>query len=94
MIDLTKVKGFAARIVHLNAEAVDAIESLRRPGQKGTDLVFPSTTKDFDTGARFHPAMVEAEITGYLWHCSRHTFCSWLAMADATERQIMQVAGH
>ncbi|RRA49169.1 hypothetical protein D1Y84_13705 [Acidipila sp. EB88] len=30
----------------------------------------------------------------YVWHSNRHTFCSWLAMAGATELQIMNAAGH
>jgi site-specific recombinase XerD len=80
--------------VRLNAEAVAAIDSLRRTGQKGTDVVFPSTTKDYDTGDWFHPALTDAGVTGYVWHSNRHTFCSWLAMAGATERQIMEAAGH
>lgn len=93
-IDLTVTKNFSARTVRLNVEAIAAIESLRRPGQKGTDTVFLSTTKDLDTGGWFHPALAEAVITGYVWHCNRHTFCSWLAMAGATDRQIMEAAGH
>jgi integrase len=93
-IDLTKTKNFSARTVRLNSTAIAAIESVRRPGQKGADVVSPSRTKDYVTGAWFHPSLREAGITGYLWHCNRHTFCSWLAMAGATERQIMEAAGH
>jgi integrase len=93
-IDLTITKNFSARTVQLTVEAVAAIESLRMPGQKGTDIVFPSATKDYDTGDWFHPALAEAGIAGYVWHSNRHTFCSWLAMAGATDRQIMEAAGH
>jgi len=67
---------------------------LRRPGQKGTDLVFPSTEKDFSTRAWFPEALRETGITDYVWHSNRHTFCSWLAMKGATDRQIMEAAGH
>ena len=31
---------------------------------------------------------------GYVWHCNRHTFCSWLAMAGATIKEIQELAGH
>lgn len=93
-IELTDTKNSTARTVRLNAEAVAAIESLRRPGQKGTDVVFPTGAADYDQGDWFHPACTEAKIADYLWHCNRHTFCSWLAMAGATERQIMEAAGH
>jgi site-specific recombinase XerC len=31
---------------------------------------------------------------GYVWHCIRHTFCSWLAMAGATIKEIQELAGH
>lgn len=93
-IDLTKTENFSARTVRLNKEAVAAIESLRRPGQKGSDRVFSSTTRDHTTRAWFHPAVAEAGIEGNLWHCNRQTFCSWLAVAGATERQIMAAAGH
>jgi integrase len=36
----------------------------------------------------------EAEIPRITWHGLRHTFCSWLAMAGATTREIMEAAGH
>jgi hypothetical protein len=36
----------------------------------------------------------EAKIIGYVWHCNRHTFCSWLAMAGATIKEIQELAGH
>jgi integrase len=38
--------------------------------------------------------MEDAGITGYVWHSSRHTFCSWLAMARASIKEIQEAAGH
>ena len=38
--------------------------------------------------------MDEAGIQGYVWHSNRHTFCSWLAMAGATIKEIQELAGH
>jgi len=40
------------------------------------------------------PCLEEAKITGYVWHSNRHTFCSWLAMAGATIKEIQELAGH
>jgi site-specific recombinase XerD len=40
------------------------------------------------------PCLQDAEIEGYVWHCNRHTFCSWLAMAGASIKEIQELAGH
>jgi integrase len=95
-IELTKTKNGSARTVHLNSDAVGAIESLRRPKQHASDPVFPreGSKSSFDTRSWFHPSMEDAGITGYVWHCNRHTFCSWLAMAGASIKEIQEAAGH
>ena len=96
IIDLTKTKNFSPRLVHLNADAMSAIESMRRPRQRSTDLVFPreGTKGRYDTRSWFQPCLAEAKITGYVWHSNRHTFCSWLAMAGASIKEIQDAAGH
>jgi integrase len=95
-IELTKTKNGSARTVHLNSDAMAAIESLRLPKQRPTDAVFPreGTKGRFDTRSWFQPCLEEAGITGYVWHSNRHTFCSWLAMAGATIKEIQEAAGH
>ena len=50
--------------------------------------------KSFDTRSWFHPCLEDAGITGYVWHSNRHTFCSWLAMAGASIKEIQEAAGH
>jgi integrase len=40
-IELTKTKNGSARTVHLNADALKTIESLKRSLQKASDPVFP-----------------------------------------------------
>jgi site-specific recombinase XerD len=30
----------------------------------------------------------------YVWHCNRHNYCSWLAMAEASIKEIQEAAGH
>ncbi|HZL53632.1 MAG TPA: tyrosine-type recombinase/integrase, partial [Terracidiphilus sp.] len=64
--------------------------------QKPVDRVFPrqGNSDSFDTRSWFHPCLAEAKITGYVWHSNRHTFCSWLAMAGATIKEIQELAGH
>ena len=43
---------------------------------------------------RSRPIGPSAGSVWYLWHCNRHTFCSWLAMAGATIKEIQELAGH
>jgi site-specific recombinase XerD len=49
----------------------------------------------FDNRSWFLPCLKDAKIEGgYLWHCNRHTFCAWLAMAGASTKEIQEAAGH
>jgi integrase len=48
----------------------------------------------FDNRSWFSPCLDEAKITDYTWHSNRHTFCSWLAMAGASTKEIQEAAGH
>jgi integrase len=84
------------RTIHLNAESIEAIVSMRHQGQKPGDPVFPREGEKgrFDTRSWFVPCLEEAGIDDYVWHCNRHTFCSWLAMAGATIKEIQELAGH
>jgi integrase len=91
-IHLTKTKNGTDRTVHLNADALAAINGLKRG--KGNERVFPREGETFDTRSWFHPCLKDAEIHGYTWHSNRHTFCSWLAMAGATMKEIQEAAGH
>lgn len=93
-IELTKKKNGSARTIHLNSDAVAAIESLRRPKQRSGDPVFTREGKSYDTCSWFRPCLEEAGIEGYVWHINRHTFCSWLAMAGASIEEIQEAAAH
>jgi len=95
-IDLTKTKNGSARTVHLNADSIASLESIKRKGQKAGDIVFPreGTKSRFDTRSWFVPCLEDAGIEDYVWHSNRHTFCSWLAMAGATIKEIQELAGH
>lgn len=93
-IDLIETKNGSARTVHLNDDSAAAFESLRRRGQKATDPIFVKQGPRFDTRSWFVPSLEEAEIEDYVWHSNRHTFCSWLAMAGASIKEIQELAGH
>jgi integrase len=103
-IDLDKSKNGDARTVHLNADALAAIESVLHGRLKRTDRLFPREERSnvyegrkqerFDNRSWFEPDVEEAEIPRITWHGLRHTHCSWLAMAGATTREIMEAAGH
>jgi len=93
-INLTKTKNGSARTVHLNANALEAIKSVKRPGQRTSERVSPNSFKDFSTRSWFNPCVDEAGISRYVWHSHRHTFCSWLSMTGATMKEIQEVAGH
>ena len=103
-IELTKTKNGHQRTVHLNQDAIDAIESLKVPGQRMRGRIFPreEARRCTPTGKRiasttalwlFH-AWRMPRLTAFLWHCNRHTFCSWLAMAGASTKEIQEAAGH
>jgi integrase len=93
-IDLTKTKNGSARTVHLNADAVAALKTLHNKTTKSSDMVFPRQGPRFDTRSWFVPCLEDAKISGYVWHSNRHTFCSWLAMAGASIKEIQELAGH
>ncbi len=82
------------RSVDFNVDAIAAITSLKRPGRKAADHIVPREGATFSTRSWFEPCLEEAKITGFLWHCNRHTFCSCLAMAGTSTKDIQMAAGH
>ena len=86
-IDLTKTKNGSSRTVHLNADVVAALETVKLKRPKPSEPVFPRQGATFDTRSWFHPVLEDASIEGYVWHVNRHTFCSWLAMAGASIKE-------
>jgi integrase len=94
-IRLTKTKNGSARNVPLNSVALAALESQRAlVPYKPTDAVFPRRGQHADYRPWFLPALKKAEISDYTWHGNRHTFCSWLAMAGVSIKEIQVLAGH
>ena len=95
LVRLTKTKNGSARNVPLNSVALAALESQRAMvPHKAADVVFPRSGQHADYRPWFLPALKEAEIKDYTWHGNRHTFCSWLAMAGVSIKEIQVLAGH
>ncbi|WP_223295552.1 tyrosine-type recombinase/integrase [Granulicella mallensis] len=42
----------------------------------------------------FNPALGDAKIKGYTWHCNRHTFTSRLVMAGIDIYTVGKLLGH
>lgn len=57
-------------------------------------LCFPRQSNDFDTRLWFHLLLAATDTADYVWHCNRHTFCSWLAMAGVSLKSLQEFAGH
>jgi site-specific recombinase XerD len=98
-LTLPKTKNGTMRHIRLNAVAIAALNALKTAG-KGTDdgLVFPSHRKP---GMRlqgprgwFNEALKDAKITGYTWHCNRHTFASRLVMSGTDIVTVGKLLGH
>jgi len=95
IIRLTKTKNGSARNVPLNAVALDALKQQKEAvSHEAGDPVFPRPGTRSDCRWWFEPALREAKISEYTWHNNRHTFCSWLAMAGVSTREIQVLAGH
>ncbi len=91
LVHLTKTKNGHERDVFLKEDAL-AVLSCRKKG-KPKEPVFPQEGATFDIRSLF-PSMADAGIEGYVWHCNRHTFYSWLSMAGASIKEIQEAAGH
>ena len=95
MIRLTKTKNGSARNVPLNSIALEALTGQREAvSHDAGKPVFPRPGPKADCRWWFIPALIEAKITDYTWHNNRHTFCSWLAMAGVSTKEIQVLAGH
>jgi integrase len=95
VIRLTQTKNGSARNVPLNSVSVEALDHQQsQVPHKPADPVFPLNSASDRCRWWLEPALAEAQITGYTWHNNRHTFCSWLAMAGVSLKEIQTLAGH
>jgi integrase len=93
-VELTDTKNGSARTVHLNSIAINALKTVISPGMKPSALIFGTQAKQVSVRHWFLPSLDDAKIEGYVWHANRHTFCSWLALAGASIKDIQEAAGH
>ena len=93
-IELTKTKNGIERTVHLNANALAALQRLAEKPHQKRDRVFRLTGETMTTKDWFTPCRADSGVEAYTWHSNRHTFCSWLAMARATTKELQEAAGH
>ena len=78
--------------VPLNSVALASLDEQRAlVNHKPADLVFPEAGDCCRFW--FEPCLAGAKVTGYTWHCNRHSFCSWLAMAGVSIKEIQELAG-
>ena len=93
---VARSKNGDSRHIALNDEALAAFRTLHaRTGGKGH--VFTSERGGHRLrGGRhwFEPALAEAGIRDFTWHCLRHTFASRLVMAGVDIRTVAALLGH
>jgi integrase len=95
VIRLSHTKNGSARNVPLNSVALKALQAQRETvPHTPDDMVFPRPGQSSDCRWWFAPALTAAKITNYTWHNNRHTFCSWLAIAGVSTKEIQVLAGH
>jgi integrase len=94
IIRLIGTKNGSDRDVQLNADSMAALMRLKGNRKHPIGRVFEGKGADFGTRSWFTAAVSAVGIKDYTWHGNRHTFCSWIAEAGATQRESMEAAGH
>ena len=94
VLTLWKTKPGTTRHVPLNSVALKQFLVLKAKTKSG--FIFRNTEGDRLRATRdcFEPAVAEAGLTDYPWHCNRHTFASRLVMAGVDIRTVAQLMGH
>ena len=84
------------RDVKLDQYTMDVLLAHRPAKWKPNDLMFPKPNEGTANGQErwFEKCVEEAGLADYTWHCNRHTFCSWLAIAGCDMQDIQKMAGH
>jgi integrase len=97
ILTLPKTKNGTVRHIPLNSVAAAAFAELWAKNRHGED-VFPSKRNDgaalVSARGWFKPALKDARIKGFTWHCLRHTFASRLVMAGVDIRTVGELLGH
>lgn len=90
-VRLDKTKNGSYRDIPMSPQVKAAFLEVRGDVERSPDeRVFSNKTPV----KWFMPALAEAKITDYTWHCNRHSFCSRLAKGGAHIKTIQVLAGH
>jgi site-specific recombinase XerD len=90
LLTIPRSKNGSARHVPLNQSALSALEELQpRAGKAGFVCGGAPGPRRW-----FEPALVDAKIASFSWHCLRHTFASRLVMAGVDIRTVQELLGH
>lgn len=95
LLSVSQTKNGETRHIPLNAAALSAFHQLHQ-NSSGEGYVFTNRHGDRLLKGRhwFEPAIREAGVKDFSWHCLRHTFASRLVMAGVDLRTVQQLMGH
>lgn len=95
LLAVSQTKNGETRHIPLNTVALAAFGGLYR-NSSGEGYVFTNRNGDRLLKGRhwFEPAVREANLKDFSWHCLRHTFASRLVMAGVDLRTVQQLMGH
>ena len=95
LLAVSQTKNGETRHIPLNTVALAAFAELYR-NSSGEGYVFTNRHGDRLLKGRhwFEPAVREANVKDFSWHCLRHTFASRLVMAGVDLRTVQQLMGH
>jgi site-specific recombinase XerD len=89
-LTIPRSKNGTMRHVPLNQAAVRALETLCKL-HPAPELVCGGARKP---RRWFEPALKDAKVASFSWHCLRHTFASRLVMAGVDIRTVQELLGH
>lgn len=92
VIKLNKTKNGTGRSIPMNKSVLEAFRALHEAADDQSQQAGV-----FSNGLPrkwFEAALKKAKIQNYRWHDNRHSFCSRLAMAGRTIKEIQELAGH
>jgi site-specific recombinase XerD len=90
MLTIPRSKNGTMRHVPLNQAAVKTLETLRKL-YPASELVCGGAK---EPRRWFEPALKDAKVANFSWHCLRHTFASRLVMAGVDIRTVQELLGH